>query len=114
MIDSGRVRPPHHLISKRGHKIIYTNSAMTDVVVTVELAEKWYGLILVPPESARGWEPMEVSFPDGDGVIPSFVDHVPNPVIVKLWAEKMNYYLDEIAYELMVGRWEIEVRGAYI
>ncbi len=73
-------------------------------VLTVELRTKWYELWLV-----RGEERTPVHFghlDDGQGT--PFVDHVPNPEAVRRYAEKHGYVLDELADDLITGRWQNE------
>jgi hypothetical protein len=64
---------------------------------------KWYSLYLVHPNG----DVEEIEFPDG------YVDHVPDPMAVAAYAESHDYEVDSLAYEMMVGRWETEVRGNY-
>lgn len=83
-------------------------------VVTVELSVKWYSLFVVSPGPGGGVK--EVPFPDmGDYDLfgSSYVDHVPNPRHVMRWAAQEGYYVDELALELMIGRWELEALGHY-
>ncbi len=101
--------------SKRGFDLVICNEFnVTDKVVTVELYPKWYGLFVVQGDSFE-----EVPFPmweDIDQIKLSqspFRDHVPNPECVIDWCNKHGYKIDELALELMVGRWELETENAY-
>lgn len=91
-------------------------------VFTVELYEKWYGLIIVHPGGSMEEIPFPTleSFDDGVGkiantvgeifgedVMTPYVDHIPNPHVVKQFAKAKDYYLDELAFELMTGRWAL-------
>lgn len=49
----------------------------------------------------------------GVGCETPYVDHVPNPKVVARFARACSYDIDILAFELMVGRWEIEVRDNY-
>jgi len=79
-------------------------------VLTAENYSKWYELFLVMPDGTVG----EVGFgelhelADERGVSP-YVDHVPNPSLVSVLAERRGWSIDHVSYEVMVGRWEIEV-----
>jgi hypothetical protein len=77
----------------------------TTTVLTVEMRTKWYRLWLV-----RGEERTPLHFgmiDDGKGT--AFVDHVPNPEAVRRFADKNGYWLDELADDLIAGRWANEV-----
>lgn len=74
-------------------------------ILTVELSTKWYELYLIQPDGkVEG-----VFFPTSDKYT-SFVDHVPNPIVVQEYAAAKGYYLDELAFDLIVGRWYNEVK----
>lgn len=82
-------------------------------VVTVEAAEKWYGLILARRD-VSGWLAGVHEFPDEGRyeVLGSpYVDHVPNPAHVLVWAKRMGYHLDTRALEVMLGRWVLDADG---
>jgi hypothetical protein len=99
--------------SSRGHPLIYQGDPGDVTIVTVEHYEKWYGLFLV---HAFGGCVEEIPFPSEDedcaGKTP-YVDHVPNPVVVDRMAHRLGYLVDPLSFEVMVGRWEIEVAGNY-
>ena len=100
--------------SDRGHLLVWTGNA-DHQIVTVELYEKWYDLYLVAPDGTV----TEVSFGDledpryceGDQTAVS--DHVPNPVVVAAYAQANEYDVDNLAIELIVGRWEISIEENY-
>lgn len=83
--------------------------------VTVELSTKWYGLYVVHPSSRVEKVSFEVlqevkADPYGKPLEgPPFVDHVPNPAYVFAWADLRDLNVDELAYELLLGRWHSEV-----
>lgn len=94
--------------SPRGFKLLLPTGGIVKPTVTVELYEKWYELFLV--RSTRE-DPEPISF---DRLVPfvvegesAYVDHVPNPNVVRVFALANNYELDEIAEELIVGRWAV-------
>jgi hypothetical protein len=96
-----------YLVSERGHPLLLQRLPRSGErpVVTVECYEKWYHLYLVykiHDELAVEATP----FPEHDTLTP-YIDHVPNPAVVKAWAESKGYYLDELAYQMMIGRWEL-------
>jgi len=96
--------------SKRGHLLIFCGDPESKPVLTAENYSKWYELFLVMPDGTVG----EVGFgelhelADERGVSP-YVDHVPNPSLVSVLAERRGWSIDHVSYEVMVGRWEIEV-----
>lgn len=79
-------------------------------VLTVELYCKWYSLHLVWPNRIveridfGRLEPAAASLNCSP-----FVDHIPNPAAVRALALAEGWHLDELAEELIVGRWHIEV-----
>src|ERR1700744_38936 len=97
------------LKSGRGVPLIWSTDNDPDrVVLTVEHYTKWYDLYLVH----RDGRVETIQFPDSEwckGGESPFVDHVPNPSVVLRFAEKSGYEIDERAFEIMVGRWHIEV-----
>ena len=99
-----------NVYSKRGYLLAglsELNSLDDRTVLTVELADKWYGLQLVRPDLSVE----EIPFPTDlhpDGPRPAYVDHVPNPLVVRGLALKRGYSIPDLADELMVGRWMIE------
>ena len=77
-------------------------------ILTVELASKWYALYVVDAEGRVE----EITFGElatvnGPGA--PYCDHVPNPDRVRLLAEARGWYVDDLAEELVVGRWQLEV-----
>jgi hypothetical protein len=97
-------------LSDRSLPLVYQGPPLptTTTIVTVENYVKWYGIHLVHP----GGRIEEVPFPDDTPDIGSyFVDHVPNPDSVAKMARRLGYEVDPMSYEMMVGRWEIEVTG---
>jgi hypothetical protein len=94
-----------------------------DPVLTVELTTKWYELILIV------WDPHELDPDDPNDVLDLFraysvhfghlekvapagvspyLDHAPNPLCVNLFACRKGFHVDELALELITGRWQIE------
>jgi hypothetical protein len=103
--------------SPRGNPLAYTGEPRNRAIVTVELYCKWYGLYLI---AALGHvKPLD--FPN-ESTLPRFatyrrgsyyVDHVPNPAAVKMMCEQHGWDLDPLAFELIVGRWAVEVMNKY-
>ena len=82
--------------------------------VFVEHATKWYNLKVI----YRMGEPYDlIDFPETHSDLPSnespFVDHVPNPLNIKLWCRDWQYDIDPLSWDLMVGRWFNEVKEVY-
>lgn len=92
-----------HLVSNRGHFLLLPSlpAANDRPVVTVEAYTKWYGLYVVRPDA----QVEEVPFPTHETLTP-YIDHVPNPAVVEAWAEANGYEVDEMALEMMIGRWQ--------
>lgn len=93
-------RPP--LIRTASHLVVPT--------ITVALDTKWYRLFLLLPDlDSRGeHRVVELEFPDPPEFKGTpYVDHVPNPRCVLFFARVYGYVIDDLAWELMIGRWEL-------
>jgi hypothetical protein len=92
-----------------------------DPILTVEHHTKWYELYLVrwDPHEPEGTEDtvdlfrvykihygfLEKVCPPG---VSPYLDHAPNPLCVRLFARRNGYHLDELGFELITGRWQLE------
>lgn len=95
------------LKSKRGHQLILTNGLdENQAIITVELHTKWYNLFLVFPDG--GFVEFE---PDVFDV--GYRDNTYNPYDLINFAQHNNYTIDEMALELIVGRWQIQTLNSY-
>ena len=77
-------------------------------ILTVELYMKWYRLYVITPDReviAVGFDQLDTVFKEGS----AYVDHAPNPAAVRAYAESKGYYINDLAEELLVGRWQLEV-----
>lgn len=77
--------------------------------ITVELTTKWSILFIVDTKTGI----RELTYSElGDGD-PSghFCDHCPRPMSVLDYAERNGFEIDDLAWELIVGRWMIEVQN---
>ncbi len=83
--------------------------------ITVDASEKWYRLFAMLPDGTV----REIDFcteldePRFCGDESAYCDHVPNPVAVQRYALTYGYEIDPLAFEIMVGRWEIEYHSRY-
>lgn len=105
-------------LTPRGHVLLLCGMPVRPTL-TVELASKWYGIVLVKPINATMLDVEELSFEvleehRGDGSY--FCDHCPNPHAVRRYCEANDVELDEFAEEMIIGRWEQEARtkGEYV
>ena len=99
-----RLKESAGFVSDRGIPLAGQPKAMT---LTVELYVKWYSLFIIKPSGeveAVGFMELEKGFQNA-----AFVDHVPNPAAVEAYAQMMGYEIDELAWDLIVGRWQSEV-----
>lgn len=93
-------------------------------VITVEFYTKWYELFVVDTETdeittLRNWceqykcdrELFEKLIDiDGNGINLTWVDHCVNPLAILEFAKQNpECTVDEYAFELIVGRWSIEI-----
>ncbi len=80
-------------------------------VLTVENYCKWYYLHLVHPDghvTEVGYDEVEQHTAESEGS--AYVDHVPNPAGVERLCEARCWVLHEQSHEMMIGRWQLEVR----
>ena len=79
-------------------------------VITVENYCKWYSLYLIMP----GNEVKKVEFERlEDFHETEWYDHVPNPAYVLALARKYGYSIHDLPFEMIIGRYEREVRTRY-
>lgn len=111
--------------TKRNHPLLISNPHwdLTQPLLTVELATKWYELFLLTGEgdiwhfASPGWKGLKlhsIHFGHLETAvkhinISPYVDHVPNPTAVRLFARQNGYEIDELAWDLINGRWQYEV-----
>ncbi len=95
---------PFAMISSRGYFCVMEQYVeQPERLLCVEMCAKWYGLILIEGENVT-----EIPFPmnvKGRERDTPFRDHVPNPKVVRQYAENEGIYLDELSYEMILGRW---------
>lgn len=100
------------LVSPRGYMLVgHPPPAEGRPVITVEFAHKWYTLFVVHPSGAV----TELGYDDlyncpGNKDTTLYVDHVPNPRAVEVYAEAVGCVIDPLAHELLYGRWQLEVK----
>lgn len=106
------------IYSPKGCLLALSSALDPRPVLTVELSGKWYSLFLIHDDrTVEGVTFAELSdIWDDPQLHPSFrrsgaayVDHVPNPYAVAKLADSRAWHLDELAYELIWGRWMLEV-----
>jgi hypothetical protein len=110
---SGTFALEDKLMSMRGKPLVLSAPyAWVTPVLTVEFHTKWYEIFLIDKEGGR-LVVYSVNFGYLDDVCPPgmspYVDHVPNPICVKLLARRKGFELDELAENLITGRWQDEV-----
>lgn len=100
--------------SDHNHPVVRFNEPAADrwPIITCEFYSKWYSLYIWWPDgNLLKLEYHEIDEDIGaEHSICAFVDHVPNPKAVELYAEKHGYVIDELAHDLITGRWHNEVK----
>jgi len=92
-------------LSDRRIPLIYIGNPDDKVpILTAELWSKWHTLYLLHPNG-------EVTSIDPNLEDDSirYVDNVWNPHDIVRWCKDNNIILDELFYEMLVGRWETEI-----
>lgn len=110
------VARPDLLSSQRDMELVVTNKRWDfklQPLLTVEFYVKWYELFLITQNEARFLVIESVHFGFLEDICPSgisaSVDHVPNPLVVRLFSRQNGYEIDELAEDLIKGRWQNEV-----
>lgn len=100
------------LYSPRGIPLVWGGGyPKYGAVLTVECYCKWYELFLVCQNTIVGID-FGVLSQHSKNESP-FCDHAPNPRAVYRFAQARGYCLDNEAFEMIIGRWEIEYRDNY-
>ena len=103
---SAPVSPRGTMLAWSGYEAL--EKARRVPILTVELASKWYALYVVDAEG----KVEEITFGElatVEGPGAPYCDHVPNPDRLRRLAEARGWYVDDLAEELVVGRWQLEV-----
>lgn len=96
--------------SARNIPLIWTGGVPDGPVLTMELYSKWYELFVIGPGVISiSFDKLEAFAEDES----AYCDHVPNPKAVYRFAKANGYHLDEQAYEMIIGRWELEYLKNY-
>ena len=103
------------LFSPDGDLLTLSSNLSPQPVLTVEISSKWYSLFLIHGD--RSIEQIDFGYlseiwddhPDRPRFGSAYVDHCPNPHAVELLADQKDWWLDDLAYELIWGRWATEV-----
>lgn len=82
-------------------------------IVTVENYCKWYSLYVIYQDESVGKFPYEFLEKAAKPNETIMSDHVFNPAIVQRAAEAAGYELCTESLEMIIGRWEREVRETY-
>jgi len=97
------------MITHRGHKLIYQGDGPTEEsmpVLTAELYGIWHMLYLLKTDGT-----IEEFDPPLEEV--SYLDNKWNPLELEEYCENNDIIIGELFYEMLVGRWEIEVENNY-
>lgn len=97
--------------SPNAHPLIRSVSSDKYPVLTVEQYIKWYNLWVVHPggEVTAVDFPYDLDLPDNECVVG---DHCVNPRAFVLLANANEWYVDPVALEVVIGRWEMDYKGA--
>ena len=89
---------------------------MSRPVITVPLVSKWYHLLLtregitcpLPFEDIEVTVGRNWNWADDGSVVG---DHIVHPKAVRMYASLKGFHVDDLSYELLVGRWVLEWPG---
>jgi hypothetical protein len=95
-------------LTERELPLITMDAKIENIILTAENYCKWNCLYLLYPTGyIKAIDPNILD----DSVM--YKDHVWKPDDIIIWANKNNYVVDEQFFEMLVGRWEIEVKERY-
>ena len=100
--------------SPRNKPLIWRGGNLVDgAVLTMECYCKWYELFLINADTVVSISFAVLADPRFCKHEAPFCDHVPNPRAVYRYAMANGYHLDTEAFEMIIGRWELEYRNNY-
>lgn len=92
------------------NELVLSTRTLLRPTLTVELSTKWYELFLVTTNfSVYAVHFGYLESAAATAGVSAFVDHTPNPMVVRSFAARNDYELDELADNLIHGRWQTEV-----
>lgn len=111
-------QPMFPIVSDRNIPLIFSGKLheLMIPVVTVELYVKWYKLFVIKQVLYDEVIVEVVDFPGEEYCAEgetAYGDHVPNPRVVSRFASRNGYRVDEVALEVIIGRWEREHLNNY-
>lgn len=88
--------------TNRGHQLVHTKH-MEIPVLTCELYPKWYSLYLIMPNG----EVLEADLGGLDAFAEHSAvgDHCWSPAALQGFADARDWWIDEVALDLIMGRW---------
>jgi len=102
-------------ISDRSLPLAYTAPLRACPTVTVEIYDKWYSMYVVMTDGevrkSQSFDEWHEACESVVGV--PYVDHVFNPQLAKDFAKLIGGKVCPMSYEMMVGRWETDVKANY-
>ena len=94
-------------MSTLNHGLILTTEARP--LLTLAAKQKWYHFALLHQDPH---EASQVAFGELEDYCDTgespFLDHVPNPAVVRKMCEKRGWHFDPLAWEALCGRWAAE------
>src|SRR5690606_15381227 len=93
-------------LSDRNIPLVFHGWPPNKPTITVENYCKWYNLFIVNPDGSVGKVPVyDHSKYEGT----TWYDHVPHPGWVKFLEREYGYEVDDESFEMMIGRYHLEV-----
>ena len=95
--------------SDNNYPLIYNGALLDKPIVTLENYCKWYNLYQIMPNGSISKFDSYVYANKFKYQGTIWSDHIPHPNFLKLLEQDDNYYLDLKAFEMAVGRYQLEV-----
>jgi hypothetical protein len=99
----------HHYTTERGHHLLFMGQPLDKPVLTLENYGKWYEMHVIQPDGTVAAVDVKVLSETMDIYSDAlWIDHLFSPRLIYRVAQQMDYYVDERALEVALGRWVME------
>ena len=100
--------------SERDIPLVCMDYEITQPTITVENYIKWYDLYLIDTDGKVATIPYELMEEISNEFNILFMgDHIFNPEAVIRLVDKHGWVIDDVSYEVIIGRWEQEMKDNY-
>lgn len=102
-------RETKQYLSDRLMPLLYWGPPPEVPTLTMEAYQKWYEMFLIHPDGSVSKVEFDQLY-EVCGYMTPHIDHVPNPQVVVTLCNKRDWIMHALAHEVMVGRWNQEIK----